>query len=104
MNLRVISEGKTLGTKVQQEDGSDIHGVRSVKFSHKAGDIPLIEVEIVSAGIDVKGRARFLVADPRDGNVKKEVALIIFADGSEWRPDAQVQDVTSLSDAYKQAI
>jgi len=84
MNLKVNlrADGSPSGTTVKV-GGSDLHGVRSARFSHDAGDFPRLEIELFGAEIEVDGRACFYVKDPVEGGLR-QVAKIIFVDGAEW--------------------
>lgn len=82
MKISLKSTGEVHGTTVQA-DGQDVSGVTAVRFSHGAGELPTLEIDLFSAEIEAQGRAEFYVADPADGSTKP-VAKIVFADGSEW--------------------
>lgn len=81
--VRTTDDG--MGTTVQA-DGNDLHGVTAVRFSHSAGDLPRLEVDLFGAEIHVEGKTAFLAMHPADATLK-EVARIVFADNSVWEAE-----------------
>jgi hypothetical protein len=59
-SVRIECEGiSPYGTKVfDAETGEEIHNVRSVEWQHRAGSIPTAKIEVLLAGVSVKGQVR----------------------------------------------
>jgi hypothetical protein len=44
MKISFSSDGSITGTKVTDENGNPVHGVTELKFHHKAGEVPMIDL------------------------------------------------------------
>ena len=76
MNVRIISDGTDAGTRVLNEEGAPIRGIRAIKFSAAVDEINEAAITLSFVQIDSAAKARFYVEG-------REVARIIYADGSE---------------------
>lgn len=59
--VKVVAGGDIsgqMGTKVFTEDGRELKSICGVRFSHKAGDIPVVEIDFAFPVIEGKGYAR----------------------------------------------
>lgn len=69
-------------TKVFTKDGAELKGITSIDL-HISNASPIVTatIEIMSL-LDTSAEPRFVVADPRDGFIRK-VSRIVFADGTD---------------------
>lgn len=77
MILKVIGDGSPTGTKVIDESGADVSkSIRSVRFEHRAGGAPSVEVDIMLPEVGFQGEGKFYFRD-------RQIARIVYADGGE---------------------
>lgn len=84
MNARLICNGQSPhGVRVLLEDGGELLGMTRVTFTANVDDICRIEAEFLPAEVNVEGQLKTWMPHPIDGDLR-EIAKVIFADGSEW--------------------
>ena len=84
MRTRLISDGTPKGSRLQDAEGRDIKGIKSLGWKLRVGDpLATVDVELDHIEVEAEGVARFFVAHPEGGGLK-QVSKVIFADGTEW--------------------
>lgn len=56
LNVKIISDGTTTGTKVTLLDGTPIKGITAVRLTHNAGEMAKIELDIVPYSVEVEAQ------------------------------------------------
>lgn len=58
-SIKVVSSGNTSGTTIEV-DGSSVSHVRTIRFEHVAGELPILTLEILAMdGIEIEGWSQF---------------------------------------------
>ncbi len=83
MKAKLISSGLGYGTKVLTESGEELKGITRIRWEVAVDEIATMEVDLLAVTTEVEGRLLVRVPHPVDGDIR-EVARIVFADGSEW--------------------
>lgn len=56
MGIRIVSDGSVYGgTKVYSSSGEELKHVRSITWTHKAGEAPRATIEFLEVQVDVSG-------------------------------------------------
>lgn len=76
MKLQVTADGSSIGTTVTDESGQPVDNVIAVRFEHRAGKSPTVEVDISLSQAGLLGEGKVYFRD-------REVRRIIYADGGE---------------------
>jgi hypothetical protein len=76
MRLRITADGSKAGTRIVDENDNTVDHVTAVRFEHRAGKEPVVQVDLdlSPAGLLGEGRVHFR---------GREVRRIIYADGGE---------------------
>lgn len=83
MNAKLISDGTPNGSRVIMDDGTNLEGIVSVRWSCDGPDrLPVVEAELLMMPIEANGVLSVVAHHPEGGI--KQVAKIVFADGNEW--------------------
>src|SRR5690625_3773382 len=86
--IRIEADGDPIGTRVLDDEGKDLSSwVTGVRWSHDAGGIPELELDLGLVPVTVEGRAKMI------GPNGKEVRSIQYTDGTEDRFDGVVSSV-----------
>jgi hypothetical protein len=78
MKIRIAGEGSAFGSRVTDNAGRVLDGVRSVTWRHEAGEPPRAEVELMFVPLDLIDEVEARMIGPAG----KEVRRIEYADGS----------------------
>lgn len=77
MKFTVSGDGTITGTRVVDESGNDISkSVSAVRFSHQAGGVPIVEIDVIPREIGFPGEGKVYIGG-------RQVSRIIYADGGE---------------------
>lgn len=69
--LRIVSDGGPKGTRVEDEDGNIIQGVKNIKIRQHVGGVVEAQLTIVNVGVDVmvaRRRTTVLLEQPNIGS------------------------------------
>ncbi|UZW54965.1 hypothetical protein NUH86_16040 [Sphingobium sp. JS3065] len=83
MNAKVISGGKAFGTKVILEDGGELRGITHIQWTAAVDDVCRLDVQVIMSKVEAEGVLKLFSEHPTEGGIR-EVAKVIYADGSEW--------------------
>lgn len=87
MRVQNVADGTVTGTRVLSEDGRDISSaINAVRFSHKGGDLPRAEIDIICATGTALANATLFHAVP--GQERKAIRRIEYVDGTVFQPNA----------------
>jgi hypothetical protein len=97
--VRIVNDdGISQGTKfVDAETGAEIHGVRAAVVRFAIDEMVHADLDLGPIEIHTIAQAKIRMTDPGSGETK-EVARIVFMDGTEWPAVPGARDRTSLAD------